>query len=388
MFTKIDGDLQMNSNKFVLGLNSLEYNEHRNIIVPSPAFVDVKKVLDLMKIVDFVYFKIFKKNHPYFHNVYCDWGIKRADLFHFYNAVSLGKRPWFVTFENETPRHNPRARKLYEKLAGDACKGIFAMTQNAYNIEVELLNNFPDLKEKILSKISLLAPPQKLHVAQKEFDLSKKIHFTFVGGAFFHKGGKEMLLAFIRALSEAKNIHLNIVSSFAFTFWYDSEYGNQDIEEMKNLMAKHTDNISYFPYLANEEIIALFKKSHVGLLPSFGETYGYSVLEAQSCGCPVITTNAWAFSEFNSNEAGWILDLPTAIVNGGLRCDIGTADKKLAYSKLMTEKLYETFLEIARNPECIPKKSEKAIQNIRDNHDVEKNKKILSEHYQKALERQ
>ncbi len=54
----------------------------------------------------------------------------------------------------------------------------------------------------------------------------------------------------------------------------------------------------------------------------------------------------------------------------------------------MTEKLYETFLEIARNPECIPKKSEKAIQNIRDNHDVEKNKKILSEHYQKALERQ
>jgi glycosyltransferase involved in cell wall biosynthesis len=375
----------MQSRKVIVGINSTGYNETRNIIVPTPDFAEVRKTLDLMKMIDFAYFKIRKKNHLFFHNTYLDAGFKNFDLLHFYNTVSLGKRPWIVTYENDVPRHNPDSRYLLKKLAGDACKQIIAMTQNAFNIESAFLDNYPDLKDKILAKITILPPPQKLYVEEKKLIGNEKIQFTFVGGAFFHKGGKEMLLAFIRALQEVKNIHLNIVSAFAFTYWYDSEYSSKDILEMKQIMSANNEHITYHASLPNDKIIELFKNSHVGLLPSFGETYGYSVLEAQACGCPVITNNSWAFPEFNSNESGWLLDLPTSIVKGGLRSDIGTAEKKAAFSKLMIEKLVQTILHIASNPGEVETKSAKAIENIRCNHSVEKHRAILADFYLKAI---
>ena len=51
------------------------------------------------------------------------------------------------------------------------------------------------------------------------------------------------------------------------------------------------------------------KKSHIGLLPTFGDTYGFSVLEMQACGCPVITSNIFALPEINNSEVGWVIDL-------------------------------------------------------------------------------
>lgn len=52
------------------------------------------------------------------------------------------------------------------------------------------------------------------------------------------------------------------------------------------------------------------KKSDVGLLPTWADTYGYSVLEFQACGCPVISSNTRGLPEINNNEAGWIINMP------------------------------------------------------------------------------
>lgn len=375
----------MKSDQIVVGINSTGYNERRNIIVPKPDNVEIKKMLDLMKVLDFAYFKIFKKNHLFLHNVYCDLGLKKADIFHFYNAVSTGKRPWFVTYENDVPRHNPDSRYLLKKLVGSSCKQIISMTKNAYNIESHYLDRHPDLKEKILNKIIILPPPQELYVDKKKEIQNQKIHFTFVGGTFFHKGGKELLFAFIKLLNEFKNVHLNIVSAFAFTKWYDTEYTLKDVHEMKTLISQFPDSISHFESLPNDAIIELFKNSHVGLLPSYGETYGYAVLEAQACGCPVITTNAWAFSEFNSNESGWLLDLPTITERGGLKFDVSDLEKKKKFSAILEQRLFETMVEICTNTDIIQKKSAVAIQNIREKHSVENHRATLSKFYQDAL---
>ena len=39
--------------------------------------------------------------------------------------------------------------------------------------------------------------------------------------------------------------------------------------------------------------------SHIGLLPTYNDSYGYSVIEFFSYGCPVITTNILALPEIN-----------------------------------------------------------------------------------------
>lgn len=376
---------KMDSGKLIIGVNSIEYNEKRNFIGSKPDGSEIRKLRDLMKIIDYIYFRIFKRNHTFFHNTYLDAGIQKASIFHFYNTVLIGKRPWVVTYENDVPRHNTNSLFLLNKLAGKSCKKIISMSRNAYNIEAYYLEKYPLLKEKIQAKTIILPPPQQLHLEKKEVLINQKIHFTFVGGAFFHKGGKELVHAFIRALEVTKSIHLNIVSSFAHTYWYDKEFSNIDAEKMRSLMSLFPDSITYFKSLPNNEIIELFKRSDVSVLPSYGETYGYVVLEAQACGCPVITTNAWAFSEFNSNEMGWLLNLPTIIERGGLKHDISTPERKAEFSKLLEDALFNTIIEIAQNPSEIAKKSELALKNIRKNHDVNMHQKRILDIYTEAL---
>ena len=60
-------------------------------------------------------------------------------------------------------------------------------------------------------------------------------------------------------------------------------------------------------------MLELLSGSHIGLLPSFAETYGYVVLEMQAAGVPVVTTDIRAFSEVNPDECGWRIRTPTGV---------------------------------------------------------------------------
>lgn len=62
--------------------------------------------------------------------------------------------------------------------------------------------------------------------------------------------------------------------------------------------------------LSNDAVLEMIKTSDVGLLPTWQETYGFSVLEMQACGCPVITTNVRALPEINPENAGWLIRCP------------------------------------------------------------------------------
>src|SRR5688572_15434842 len=99
-----------------VGINTAGYPEKRNIIDSRPPHVRIKQVKDLMKGIDYLYFKARNKNHRFFHNVFKDFGTGRVDLYHFFNVISLGKTPWIVTFENELPRHNHQSAYLVKKL--------------------------------------------------------------------------------------------------------------------------------------------------------------------------------------------------------------------------------------------------------------------------------
>lgn len=82
------------------------------------------------------------------------------------------------------------------------------------------------------------------------------------------------------------------------------------IEKLEN-----TPWITYIKSLPNKKVLELCKKAHIGCLPTLQDTYGYSTLEMQACGCPVVTTNIRACSEINSDDCGWFV--PVKIDNIG-----------------------------------------------------------------------
>ena len=59
---------------------------------------------------------------------------------------------------------------------------------------------------------------------------------------------------------------------------------------MKKII-KGSDWITHYETLPNDYVLELMREQHVGLLPTWSDTYGYSVLEFQGIGVPVITTN-------------------------------------------------------------------------------------------------
>ncbi len=371
---------------YVAGTNSLGYPQYRNYAgLPFTRF-RFKKVRDLSGLFGYLYYKLTGKTHPYYLNTFNDLDLNKADIYHFFNTVSMGSKPWVVTFEHELPRHNTGSRKLVQKLASPACKKIIAISRNAVQAQQYYLDQWPEYKDVINSKIIVLPPAQEAMIASMaEKKLESELSFAFVGRAFFHKGGMEMLHSFSRLLNSYPKAHLTIVSDLTKINWLDAHITGKDRDEALKLIAQHSANITHHLKLPSHEVARLFMRTHVGLLPSYGETYGYSVLEAQACGCPVVTPDTWAFSEFNSNAVGWLLDVPKVMDRNCLRADIGTEEKRVIFSEALKDGLYKAMMDAGSNLEMVAEKGSRALAQVKERHSPGANAAVLEKIYLEAI---
>lgn len=376
----------MTDKKYIIGTNSLDYNPKRNFGgLPFKSFT-VKKTMDFCRIMDHLYFKIKKKSHPFFSNTFFDLGLNRVSLFHFFNTVSLSNKPWVVTFENEIPRPYLKSKYLVKRLTHKSCKKIIAFCDRAKNIEIYLLDRYPELKQAILDKLIVMQPAQPLHIQSvDEKDYSQPVTFTFVGVDFFRKGGTEILKATEKLIEEGFDFKLNIVSQLKKGAWKDEHVTDKDIEKTQEIIQRNSKVISHYYSLNSEQIMNLFKQSHVGLLPSYGETYGYVVLEAQACGCAVVTTNMPPFQEFNNNLIGWLIDVPLHERNGTMDSDL-SEENLVLFQNALYHGLYKSMKEAIENKELLKEKAQRAIDYIKNDHSPEKRAMTLEGIYFSALQ--
>lgn len=374
-----------------VGTNFFNYNTLRNFAGLKIDGFKFIKVHDISKIIEYPFYKLFNWIPLVIHNVFVDLFTKKVDLYHFFNTTYVGEKPWIVTIENITPHLG--ITKTYilrfglKQLAKDNCKLIIAMSQNSYNRQMFLIKHFPDLYERIAKKMTIVHPTQQLFVSdviERTYNLNN-VHFAFIGKYFFHKGGLELLRAVDRCISEGYAINLTVVSSFQLTRWLDNHIKEEHFHEAKFLIAKNSKYIKHRMQIPNTEVLEILKTCDVGLLPSYGESYGYSVLESQAYGCPVITTNVWALEEINNNEKGWILDVPRVLEEGGFVADISTSDRLRNFSQMLEDSLYFTIKNILDNPEVIVSKGRVAIEDIRNKHNPENASIRLKEIYKNAL---
>ena len=254
----------------------------------------------------------------------------------------------------------------FKLLANENCKKLIAISQCAYDIQCQYLEKFPEYRDDIIAKMCVIHAAQKLMVDsydKKELD-EKYIVFTIVGADFFRKGGREILTVFEKLILQGYPLRLNIISSMQYGD-YASKTSKEDLLKVQKTIKKFPTNIFHYNSLPNTKVLKIFNQTHIGLLPTYADTYGYSVLEAQANGCPVITTNVRSLPEINNNSLGWVIDIPKNDWGEGL---FESEMERAEISKIIEEGLYEIIKEIVEFPQIIKVKGTRCLEEIREFH--------------------
>ncbi|MEP6611060.1 MAG: glycosyltransferase family 1 protein [Mucilaginibacter sp.] len=139
-------------------------------------------------------------------------------------------------------------------------------------------------------------PAKKIHVIPNAIDQkfhpapiktkNKKKYLLAVSSPNYHKNFERMIEAFFLA-DLGDSIELKIVGS------QESNFTRSD------LMTKMTDNpgIKFLGHISDDQLISLYQNASVFIFPSLYEGFGIPPLEAQACGCPVISSNRASMPE-------------------------------------------------------------------------------------------
>ncbi|MBL4624213.1 MAG: glycosyltransferase [Flavobacteriales bacterium] len=372
----------MKVQKKVIGYSHSGYNQQRNIYGSDVVdFIYKKQSIDLCKVLDHGHFKLKNATNSTLHNFHLAWN--NCDLLHYFNGINLTQNPWITSFETILPRLQNFSSLGLRRLQSSSCKQLIAISQCAYKLQSDHLHSVaPNLHDSIMNKALVLHPPQKTIINSiEEKPYSKILTFTLIGADFFRKGGLEIVEAFDYLLEKKYELNLNIVSTMQYGD-YASQSTKHDLEKALKIIEKHPNSIHRYNKLPNKEVITLLEKSHVGLLLTYADTYGYSVLEAQACGCAVISTNIRALPEINSSDVGYVIEVPKNEMGNGM---LNSSKERATFSVKIKENLIEILSKISDNHADVIKKGSLSLDRIKKHHNPIMHAKELQKVYTSAL---
>lgn len=248
-------------------------------------------------------------------SLYLDW--PRPALMHAWNRIPIGNPKYVISFESSLPQNTSQKQnsKLHKfmmrQLASNRCRRLIGLSHYAENL-FYLRNRdhplFDTLREKLFVRYPNVLIPHSRDVLEETLENAKvaPLVLTFVGAHFARKGG----CVAVRVAEEASKlglpVHVNIVSSLTVgaNVWTDP--ANDDFFDPYRKGLEQS-NISFRQSLPNLEVLKLLASSHFSLLPSFSDTFGYSIIEGMAHHTPAIATDVQAIPEFVRNDFNGIL---------------------------------------------------------------------------------
>jgi glycosyltransferase involved in cell wall biosynthesis len=165
----------------------------------------------------------------------------------------------------------------------------------------------------------------ELKRVKEKYNLPDKFFF-FLGNTDPKKNTKGTLKAFSDFLKQSKTDYKLVMLDY-------------DTNELEKLLVEIGDkqlinNIVLTGYVVNTDLPAIYSLSAIFLYPSLRESFGIPMLEAMSCGVPVITSNTSSMPEV-SGDAAHIIDpyKPKEITQGIIKI-LGDS----VYAKHLSEK--------------------------------------------------
>lgn len=229
-------------------------------------------------------------------------------------------------------------------------------------------------EQEILRKKScVILPPQPV-ISKGNFDRYIGIEtyeFVFLGAEAVRKGLLQLLTALLDVMKNCeKNIHLNVIGHIdKVSTSYGLVITQEESERCKQIIEENKNWITHYDYLQNEEVLNIFQKSHVGFLPTWADSFGFSVLEMQACGLPVVTTNVRAMTEINNQNIGWIAEVPcNSLKAGKYKSDW----EKKQFAEILRKELIDIITDIlSSNDEELRKKAMGSYFMIKNNRTIE-----------------
>lgn len=182
-----------------------------------------------------------------------------------------------------------------------AAKNIICVSQLTQN---DLLKLAPEL----WSKAFVISNPQNYPYSPtqnwREILYHSKISKTVLDTFIIHVGSdlpRKNRLFVLRTLVELMKLDKSVAYKVVFV-------GPQPNAEMTAFIQFHSilDQVNFISDINSEELQALYTGALLMLFPSFNEGFGWPVIEAQACGCPVFASNVQPMPEVGGNAATYI----------------------------------------------------------------------------------
>ncbi|MFM2343731.1 MAG: hypothetical protein RLZZ210_339, partial [Pseudomonadota bacterium] len=189
----------------------------------------------------------------------------------------------------------------------------------------------------------------------KDF-IKKDLSIEQINGIFekFNLNKSKQIIMYTGGADSRKNI-TSLIEAFSYLI-KDIEYNNYQLiiigkiaeNEIKNLLNYAqkcnlpNNNISFLGYISQEELVFLYNISSLFVFPSLHEGFGIPPLEAMSCGCPVISSNASSLPEVIGNNEDMLFN-PLSID------DILTKMKNILNSKQKWEQISNYGISRSKN---------------------------------------
>lgn len=138
---------------------------------------------------------------------------------------------------------------------------------------------------------------RKLEIKNLKLEIKKRYRLPdrfalYVGDATWNKN----LPRLIEAVSKI-NVPLVMVGKALVDKEVDTQNPwNKDLTRVQDLAEKNK-NVFRLGFVPSEDLVALYNAATLFIMPSIYEGFGLPILEAMSCGCPVVTSKEGSISE-------------------------------------------------------------------------------------------
>ncbi len=282
---------------------------------------------------------------------------KDYDLFHptYFNPYFLyylGSKPFVLTIYDMVYELFPQIFShrdktgAYKKLLASKATKIIAISENTKRDIIRLFDVKEDKIEVIYLANSLTAGTIEKGKGSVS-DLPQK-YLLFVGNRRVYKNFDTFVESIASLLKDDNGLHLVCAGGGKFTPWEIAGL------EKLGIMQK----VIQYPF--DDSKLAQFYRNALALVfPSLYEGFGIPILEAFSCGCPVIASNISSLPEVAGDAAEYFDPADTMSISGAVKKVIGNDDlmrelKARGYERLKafswektaanTKKLYQSIL--------------------------------------------